>query len=140
MKSVVDTNILISFFRESPVKYIIINQALFDLELYSPKYALEELWNNKLDLLKYSKLSNAELESKFNELQRYIKFLPPHLLKSFEDKAKQISPHDKDIPFFALALKLNCFIWSNEPAFKKQSKVKVLNTKELIEEFSELSE
>jgi predicted nucleic acid-binding protein len=41
-------------------------------------------------------------------------------------------PHLKDVEYFALALKLDCPIWSNEKAFKKQSRVKVISTKELI--------
>lgn len=38
--------------------------------------------------------------------------------------------------FFALALKLNCPIWSNENLHKKQSKVKIYSTSELIKELS----
>ena len=45
-----------------------------------------------------------------------------------------ISPHSKDIEYFALALKSNCAIWSDEKALKKQSKVKVLTTSELVKE------
>ena len=39
----------------------------------------------------------------------------------------------KDDPYFALALSLNCPIWSDEEAFKQQSRIKVFNTKKLSE-------
>ena len=35
--------------------------------------------------------------------------------------------------YFALALKLNCGLWSNDKELKKQSKVKILNTNEVYE-------
>ena len=43
----------------------------------------------------------------------------------------KISPHSKDVPYFALALAFNAAIWSDEKAFKKQNKVKIFSTEEL---------
>ncbi len=43
--------------------------------------------------------------------------------------------HDKDAPIFALALKFNCAIWSNEPSFKQQTKLPVISTRDIIELF-----
>lgn len=37
-----------------------------------------------------------------------------------------------DTEYFALALKLKCSVWSNDKKFKKQDKVKVYSTNELI--------
>ena len=50
-------------------------------------------------------------------------------------EANKISPHGeetKDDPYFALALAFNFPIWSDEGAFRKQSKVKVFTTAELL--------
>ncbi|RLJ01631.1 MAG: hypothetical protein DRP10_03570 [Candidatus Aenigmatarchaeota archaeon] len=47
------------------------------------------------------------------------------------EEAIKLAPHNKDVEYFALALKLGCAIWSNERDFKKQEVVKVLSTKEL---------
>ncbi len=41
-----------------------------------------------------------------------------------------------DAPYFALALHLNCAIWSGDKALKGQLKVKVFNIKELVDEFN----
>ena len=40
----------------------------------------------------------------------------------------------ESVKYFALALKLNCPIWSEDKALKKQSKVKVYSTSELLKE------
>lgn len=135
MKLVVDANILFSFFRDNPVRFIIINASLIKLQLFSPAHALEELNKNIQDLIKYTKLSSSEIKSIIEELKAFISVIYSQEYKEFESEAKKLSPHtsDKDTPYFALALKLNCAIWSNEPAFKKQSRVKTFNTKELRE-------
>lgn len=43
---------------------------------------------------------------------------------------------DQDFDFIALAIKLNCPVWSNDPHLKQQSLVKVFNTNEFIKEFN----
>jgi len=133
MKLVVDSNILVSFFRPNPVSMIIYNSKFFDLDLSSPTYVIEELRKNKKDILKYSNINLEQLNEKLSELSKLIKIFSIEEYKKFKKEAKKISPHDKDIPIFALALKLNCAIWSNEPEFKQQSKIKVFSTKDIIE-------
>lgn len=134
MKLVVDTNILVSFFRQNPVNEIISKSKSLNLQLLSPEYAIDELRKNKEDILKYSGLNEKQFEEKLSELLNYIKLIPDNLFKEFESEAEQLI-HDKDIPFFALALKFKCPIWSNEPLFKKQSKIKVFSNREMIELF-----
>ncbi len=46
--------------------------------------------------------------------------------------AKQICPDTKDVLYFALALKLNCPVWSNETKLKNQKFIKVYSTQELL--------
>ena len=135
MKLVIDANILFSFFRDNPVRFIIINASLIKLQLFSPAHVLEELNKNIQDLVKYTKLSSLEISSIIEELKSVISIMPSQEYNEFGSEAKKLSPHtsDKDTPYFALALKLNCAIWSNEPAFKKQSRIKIFNTKELRE-------
>ncbi len=52
--------------------------------------------------------------------------------EDIQSKAEKLAPHSKDSPYFALALYLNCGIWSRERDFKKQDEIKVFNTKDLI--------
>ena len=132
MQIVVDTNILISFFRDNPVRVIIINSQSLNLELYSPEHCWQELLNIKLSISKYSKLPLGQIDLIFEKLKSILVIIPDEYSKSFESEAKQLI-HDKDIPIFALALKLRSPIWSNELGFKEQSSVKIFNTRELKE-------
>ena len=132
MQLVVDTNILISFFRDNPVRLIIVNSNFLGLELFSPEYVIDELKKNESDILKYSKLNSVQFNEVLSELVKLIKIIPKESFNKFESSAKQLV-HNKDIPIFALALKLGCAIWSNEPRFKHQSKVGIFNTEKLRE-------
>ena len=50
----------------------------------------------------------------------------------------EFKTHPKDVEYFALALRFDFPIWSNEKGFKKQTKVKVFSTSELISFLSEI--
>jgi len=60
--------------------------------------------------------------------------VPFEEIKPFIEKAKAISPDVKDVPYIALALKLNIAVWSNDGSLKeKQNIVKVYPTHEIAE-------
>ena len=66
-------------------------------------------------------------------LQTRITIIPKEEIMQFVGRAKEISPDRKDVPYFALALKLKASIWSNDRSLKeKQSIVKVYSTEDLI--------
>jgi len=134
MRLVSDTNILVSFFRPNPVNEIISNSKSLNLQLFTPEYAIEELKNNESDILKYAGITSKEFKERLLKLLSFIITIPSESFKEFESKAKQLI-HDKDVPIFALALKLKCSIWSNEPGFKEQSKIEIFSNKDMIELF-----
>ena len=136
MLLVVDTNILVSFFRDNPVNNIISESRSLGLELCCPQYAIEELKANKSDVLKYAQIDSEQFNKKLSELLKLVNVIPNESFKEFESQTKQLI-HDKDVPIFALALKLNCAIWSNEPRFKSQPKVDVFSNKDMIELFGD---
>jgi len=103
------------------------------IELFAPLRLLAELENNRDEIRLKSGFSSSEFDAFTGILKLRITFLP---LEEFLDKleeAKELPPHPKDLEYFALALKLDCAIWSEEKAFKKQSKVKILSTSEVWE-------
>lgn len=102
--------------------------------LYSPQYLLEEVGKRRDRLLKFSKLAPLELDFVIQFLLEKIKIVPESEYETFISEAKILAPHIKDAPYFALALHLSCPILSDEKAFKRQSKVKVYNTSELLKE------
>ena len=60
-------------------------------------------------------------------IREEIKLLP---IEEFEDaieEAEIVSPDPKDVPYFALAIKFRCPIWSNEKRLRNQSRVAVLS-------------
>jgi len=67
----------------------------------------------------------------FDFMKQQIIIVPFKEFIGYKDEAKEIAPHKKDIPYFALALAFNSPIWSDEKAFKKQNRVKIFSTEEL---------
>jgi len=66
-------------------------------------------------------------------IEKRIKLIPNEEIEQFIDEAMNICPDENDIQYFALALKLNIPIWSNDKKLKEQNKVKVYSTEELKE-------
>ena len=102
------------------------------LEIVSPDFILDEFIEHKDEIASKSGLDYKELltaivllseKIKFTSLEEYMEFLP---------EAVEISLDKDDIDYFALALKLKCAIWSNDKELKKQDKVKVYSTEELM--------
>lgn len=60
--------------------------------------------------------------------------IPKEEIEPFIEEAEKISPDERDVLYFALALKLKCGIWSNDKKLKKQSKIKIYSTEELLKE------
>ena len=102
-----------------------------DIKFFAPYRLLAELEKNREEVRLKSGFSHKD----FNVFVEIVKLkVEPIPLESFLDKiseAKEISPHLKDTEFFALALKFDIPIWSEEKSFKTQNKVEIFNTEEL---------
>ncbi|MFH1224864.1 MAG: PIN domain-containing protein [Candidatus Diapherotrites archaeon] len=61
----------------------------------------------------------------------------PEDYSEFLEEAVRISPDKKDAPYIALALKLECPLWSQDAKLKKQQKVRVYSTTELVKELGD---
>ena len=105
-----------------------------NVELFAPFRLVAELEKNRDEIdeiIDKSGLSLRDFEAFVGILKLRVRFIP---LEQFFDKipeAKELAPHLKDVEYFALALKLDCPIWAQEKAFKKQSRIKVFDTMEL---------
>ena len=105
------------------------------IKLHSPEFVFEEIMEREERLLKFSGLNVSELRFLIGKLFKSIKSVSKSEYESFLAEAKDILPgHPKDSAYFALALKLNIPLWSNEKLHKKQFKVKVYSTSELLRE------
>ena len=129
MDLVIDSNILFAaLLKESGTSDI-----LFKHKLHAPEFIFEE-FNKYKD---YLKGKTKRTEENFNELfdlfERNVILIPKEEIDPFTEKAKKISPDEKDIPYLALALKLKCSLWSNDRDLKeKQNIIQVYSTEELI--------
>lgn len=130
MKLIPDNNIFFSLMKPSSI-----NSYLFSMPnviFFAPAFLKSEFEKHKSECLSKSKLSEHEFEIRQTEVEKKIEFIPISEYKRFLDEAKSISPDPDDVEYLALALKLNSAVWSNDKLLKKQSKVKVFSTSELI--------
>jgi len=92
----------------------------------------EEIEKHKKEILQKSGLSDSEFDLFFSIVSSRINLLPKNEFKDFVKKAIKITPDKNDTEYFALALKLNCAVWTNDKKLKEQKEVKVYSTEEVI--------
>ncbi len=132
MDLVVDANVLFSFFsKEAFTRSFIVKASMHGNRLYTPEYCIEELETDKEKIKQFSKLDDKEFSLALSAIDSFVKTVKATEYQPIPAEAEELAPHAKDVPYFALALKLDCGIWSNEKAFKGQTRVKVYNTGEL---------
>ncbi len=131
MNFVIDANIIISALLSTEGKTfdLIFNDKL---RLFAPKFLLEEIKKHKAEILKKSGLEDNQLNIVIELVSSKIDFVPKQDFKVFIGEAKRVSPDPNDAEYFALALKLNCSIWSNDKKLKNQDEVKVYSTGDLL--------
>ena len=129
MDLVIDSNILFAaLLKESGTSDI-----LFKHALYAPEFIFEEFRKYKVYLKGKTKRAEEEFNKLFDLFERNVILVPKEEIEPFIEKAKKISPDEKDVPYLALALKLRCGLWSNDGDLKeKQDSVQVYSTEELI--------
>ena len=69
---------------------------------------------------------------------RNIKIINKCYYLGFIEDAERISPDFFDAPYFALALKLECPIWSNDKKLKQQKRIEIFSTEEMFQSFKKL--
>ncbi len=132
-----DANVLFSFFKkDSATRRLLRTLTILGTRLISPDFVLEELVRDKERVKQYAGIDEIEFLFLLSLLEKRVEVFSKSEYEKFLTEAEGLLPgHLKDVPYFALALKLNCTIWSNEKRLKKQDKVKVFSTRELLESF-----
>lgn len=135
MKLIVDGNVLFSALIKEGVTRKLLSK--FEFDLYSPNFILEEFLKHLSELENKTKVDGELLKQKIEELIKLasIKVIHSEELKDYISEAEKITPDPNDILYFALALKLNCPLWSNDKKLKEQNKIKVYSTEDLIKQF-----
>ncbi len=132
MDVIVDANILFAaLIKGSTTARLLFNP---NLTLYSPEFVLEEFMKYSSLIQKKMRRTQEEFVTIMHQLHQIITIIPEDEYKEQMAKATKLSPDDKDLMYFALALKLKCAIWSNDKELKKQNEVIIFNTLELLNE------
>ena len=130
MDLVVDANVLIAAIIKESTSYTLLFRE--DLHLYTAEYILTEIEEHKEEILKKTKKTEEDFYKLIETLKRRINLVPLEELIPHVNKAEEICPDPDDVVYFALALKLNCAVWSNDKDLKKQNKIKIYHTHDLI--------
>lgn len=139
MLLVVDANIVFSALIKGGKTFeiFLLNRKLKQFEFIAPEYLLVEVKKHADEIVEKTTLSIDNLEEVFSFLESEIEFVSFEEFIDLREKAEQLSPDIDDVQYFALALKFDSAIWSNDKAFKRQSAVKVFSTEDLSKLLSE---
>lgn len=129
MDLVIDANVLFS----ALIKDSSANNLLFSgrFHLFTPEYIFTEFEKHKEEILSKTERTDEEFFRLLETLKRRIVIVPLEELVPYVNEAEEITPDPKDMAYFALALKLNCVIWSNDKKLKEQDKIRIYHTHEI---------
>jgi predicted nucleic acid-binding protein len=129
MDIVVDANVIFAvLIRESFSNHLLFSG---QYHLFSPEYIFTEFEKHKEELLEKTERTTDDFFRLIDILKRRIALVLLEELTEYVEEAEKLAPDPKDMAYFALALKLNCAIWSNDKKLKEQNKIKVYHTHEL---------
>jgi predicted nucleic acid-binding protein len=129
---VIDTNILISaLIKDSTSRSILTN---LKINFIFPQWGIEEIYLYKYSIMKKAGLTEKEFDILLLRMLKYVRLIPADIFAKFKQEADRIIEKiDKnDSAFIATALAFNCPIWSEDRHFKRQNKIKVITTKDMI--------
>lgn len=134
MDLVIDANVLFSVLIKSGKTEELIFET--DLHLFAPEFLFDEFEKHRGLILEKTERTNEEFEKLVCILRKRIMTIPNEETESYIREAGVISPDEKDVDYFALALKLKCPIWSQDKALKENQKiVTIYSTEELTKIF-----
>ncbi len=131
MELVVDANILFSaLIKNSTTAELLFNE---ELKLYTSEFIIEEFFKYEGVILQKTSRTREEFIQIMHQLKEIITVIQQDDYNPYIKEAEVLSPDEKDIMYLALALKLNCPLWSNDKKLKQQNKINILNTAEILQ-------
>lgn len=130
---VVDANILFSFFQADSGRRRLMKSLQADgCRLISPDYVFAELTAERARITRFAAISEAEFAFLLSLLERSVRTVEKNRYHPALVEAADLAPHDKDVPYFGLALHADVPIWSDESAFRTQDTVPIFTTQQLF--------
>ena len=133
MNIIIDTNIFISaLIKDGLTRKLILNSKD---NLLFPEFEFEEISNNRREIMRKSGLSNKEFYTLLLRLIKYVKVIPKEIIIPYRKEANEIMRDidENDAVFIASALCFDASIWTEDKHFKKQKRIKILTTQEIME-------
>ncbi len=131
---IVDANVFFSVLIKGAKTFdiFLLNRSLRKFEFVAPEYLIIEAKKHISELIEKTKLSSEDLERIFDFMEKELKLIPFEEFTEMYEFAEKVSPDPKDIMYLALASKLSGALWSNDKKLKKQSKIKIYSTEEIL--------
>tara|TARA_Y100000034_G_C6866875_1_gene395215 strand:- start:527 stop:937 length:411 start_codon:yes stop_codon:yes gene_type:complete len=132
---VVDANVVFSSLirKGKPLRVFELNDIFKRFEFISSEYLFTEIGRRFDKVLKITDFSKEELSHVFSLIKNQINLMPTETFEDKLDEAIEKAPHDKDAPYVALSLKLDCKIFSGDKGLKKTLPNKVENPSEVLD-------
>ncbi|MFH1134310.1 MAG: PIN domain-containing protein [Nanoarchaeota archaeon] len=134
MDLVIDANVLFSIL----IKKGKTEEILFEtgIHAFAPGFIFEEFEKYKGSIIEKTGRTAGEFEALLSILRKSITTVPLEETDKYLSEARKISPDEKDVQYFSLALMLRCPIWSQDKALKEQQKVvRIYSTEDLARMF-----
>ena len=135
MELVVDANVIFAaLIKNSTTRKLLLLRTPSPFTLYTTPFILEEVFKYLSYLAEKTETEESELLEMLMELfiSADINIIPENQLRPYMKEALKVSPDKNDAQYFAIAMSMNCPIWSNDKRLKGQSRIKVINTAELL--------
>ncbi len=132
MNLIPDNNILFSLMNPKSMNSFLF-QELTQTDFFAPEFILEEFKKYEKECLKKSRLIPREFNKRKKEVFSRINFVEFSEFKKYVRIAEGFCPNENDVFYFALCLKLNIPLWSNDKLLKSQNKIVVLDTEDIID-------
>ena len=136
MKVTVDANVLFScLIKDGVTRHVWFSPSI---NLYAPEFLVDEFKKYGPLLLKKYGGGQENFTALSEKILGIVEFTQDKDLAPFLPAASSLLQDKKDVLYLACALREDTIIWSNDKGFKKQRRIEVKNTAEMVEEFGML--
>ena len=131
MKIVADTNrVIAALIKDSISRKILFNK---NFEFISPDYTTTEIHKYEEEIIEKAKVNKEEFEILLSLIFEHIEIIPKEKYQDFLEEAEKIIKDIDDISFIAVSLAIKADgIWSDDPHFLWQDKVKIFKTEDML--------
>lgn len=131
MQLVIDSNVIMSaLISKGLTRSLIFNN---EFTLFAPDHTLVEIEEHKSELLSKSKMDSRRFDLLLELIISEIFIVKKEEYEKYLEEANDMITDKDDSPFLALAIKLDCALWTNDSKLKKEQKrIKIYHTEELL--------